>query len=192
MVFRTIHGDAVHNVPQRDPPPVVHAWCNLYQAVLGEVFNDVLNGERSRDLNPRVFRIISNESQEHQVYISRTSVKCSVFAGAGNQSRREQQQRQRLAAPACPLRPGVIAPRRWSYRLKLAPRFRVLKAPRCASLPSSVRLVISDVLPCSRPAAFAAGLLAVGHQPPWGSHYQPSARYLKLRRRPQPRFHFIQ
>ncbi|OWZ05516.1 hypothetical protein PHMEG_00022385 [Phytophthora megakarya] len=43
MVFRSVHGDALHSVPQRSPSQVVHARCNLYQAVFGELFQDILN-----------------------------------------------------------------------------------------------------------------------------------------------------
>ncbi|KAE9305491.1 hypothetical protein PR003_g21479 [Phytophthora rubi] len=103
VVFRTIHGDAIHNVPQQAPTQVVHAWCNLYQAVLGELFNDVLNGEHSRDLNPRALRILSSDSREHQVYISRVlndAVMRSVFDGATTKHRREQQPRHRRAVQA--------------------------------------------------------------------------------------------
>ncbi|EGZ09716.1 hypothetical protein PHYSODRAFT_522604 [Phytophthora sojae] len=41
-VFRTVHSDAVNNVPHLAPPQVINAMCNLYQAVFGELFDDIL------------------------------------------------------------------------------------------------------------------------------------------------------
>ncbi|OWY93795.1 hypothetical protein PHMEG_00036674, partial [Phytophthora megakarya] len=43
VVFRSVHGDALHSVPQRSPSQVVHARCNLYQAVFGELIQHILN-----------------------------------------------------------------------------------------------------------------------------------------------------
>ncbi|ETK76867.1 hypothetical protein F441_17147 [Phytophthora nicotianae CJ01A1] len=70
-VFRTVHGSAIQHVPYQSPTPVVNAWCNLYQAVFGRLFTDVLYGVDARDLVPRARRILSSESREYQQFVHR-------------------------------------------------------------------------------------------------------------------------
>lgn len=71
VVFRSVHGDAVHSVQHRSPPQVVHARCNLYQAVFGELFQDILHGIASRDLDRRACRMLSSDSPAYQRYVGR-------------------------------------------------------------------------------------------------------------------------
>ncbi|KAL3669926.1 hypothetical protein V7S43_005300 [Phytophthora oleae] len=100
MVFRTVHDDAVNNVPHAAPPQVINAMCNLYQAAFGELFDDILHHVPSRDLNSRAQRVLRRDSSAYQQYVAlvlNDAVVHTVLRGPPSEPREAQRQ-----AHSCP------------------------------------------------------------------------------------------
>ncbi|KAL3669217.1 hypothetical protein V7S43_005600 [Phytophthora oleae] len=94
MVFRTVHGDAVNNVPHA-APQVINTMCNLYQAAFGELFDDILHHVPSRDLNSRAHRVLRRDSSAYQQYVARVlndAVVHTVLQGPPSEPREAQRQ----------------------------------------------------------------------------------------------------
>ncbi|KAF1791676.1 hypothetical protein GQ600_7537 [Phytophthora cactorum] len=100
MVFRTVHGDAVHNVPRRAPTQTCTKPC------LRGV-HDIRNGVGSRDMNTRAQRALSSDSRQHQHYIQRVlndAVLRSVLSDSGPQCPRGHPSGDRRPASSRPSR----------------------------------------------------------------------------------------
>eukprot|EP00644_Phytophthora_capsici_P008229 jgi/Phyca11/17207/fgenesh1_pg.PHYCAscaffold_26_\ len=95
-VFRTVHGDAVQNVPLAAPKELLNAMCNLYQAIFSNLYDDLLHDVDPRDLNGHALRELRQDSPSYQRFVTRVlnaAVVQSVFPGSPISAPRRRQVR---------------------------------------------------------------------------------------------------
>ncbi|GMF47131.1 unnamed protein product [Phytophthora fragariaefolia] len=70
-VLRAVHTHATYEVPGTAPHQEIHAMCNMYQAVFRQLFEDILHGISSRDLEGRAHHMLSHDSPEYIRFVTR-------------------------------------------------------------------------------------------------------------------------